>query len=367
MKKAVLILFGILWLIYACEKEPINPAPEQELYSTETLFDFEGVPFKNLSEYNFFDGEINNLNPNTTLLPYNLTTGLFANYASKQKLIYLPPGNKANYVNEGQKTLDFPDGTIIIKTFYYLKDFNDVDKGKRIIETRLLIRKNKEWEAANYIWNEEQTEAKHKVAGGQVNVEWLHFDGSTHRTLYNIPNDNECKGCHELGGEMVLIGPKARLLNKNFEYPTGSKNQLEKWSELGLLNGLPAMTNVPKTALFNDADASLENKARTYLDINCAHCHNADGPANNTSLFLNYEQTDSTHLGKCKPPVAAGGGSGGLEYALVPGSSNESIMIYRLNSLELDVSMPELGRSVIHDEGLQLLTNWIDSLGGNCN
>jgi len=367
MKRFFLYVFVILCLVYACEKEPTKPEFVPELYGTATLFNFAEVPFKNLSDYNFFDGTIKDLKANATLLPYDLTTGLFSNYATKQRLIYLPAGSKANYVNDEQRTLDFPNGTIIIKTFYYENDFNDASKGKQIIETRLLIRKNEEWESANYIWNEAQTEAIYKVAGGQVNVEWVHYDGSTRNALYIIPNDNECKGCHELKEEMVLIGPKARLLNKNFDFINGTNNQLKKWSELGLLDGLPPMTNVPKTALFNNDEASLEAKARTYLDINCAHCHNADGPANNTSLFLNYEQTDSTHLGKCKSPVAAGSGSGGLEYALVPGSADKSIMIYRLNSLELDVSMPELGRSVIHQEGLQLLTDWIDALEGNCD
>jgi len=286
MKRFLLILFGLVWLVYACEKEPVEPGNEPEIYGTVSLFNFDEVPFKNLSAYNFFDGELKDLTPNATLLPYDLTTGLFSNYATKQRLIYLPPGSKANYINNGQKTLDFPNGSIIIKTFYYNNDFTDTAKGKRIIETRLLIRKNEEWEVANYIWNEAQTEAIHKVAGGQVNVNWVHYDRSNRSTLYTIPNDNECKGCHELGKKMVLIGPKARLLNKNFDYINGSSNQLEKWSELGLLDNLPAMANVPKTALFNDDGSSLEDKARTYLDINCAHCHNADGPANNTSLFL---------------------------------------------------------------------------------
>jgi len=359
MKKLVLSLLGVLWLFYACEKEPVDPEPE--LYGTVELFDFTGVPFDKISDYNFFEGEMKDLVPNATLLPYDLTTELFSNYATKQRLIYLPPGAYANYVNDEQRTLDFPNGTIIIKTFYYNNDFTDTNKGKRIIETRLLIRKNNEWEVANYIWNEAQTEASHKVAGGQLNVEWVHYDGSTRSALYVIPNDNECKGCHELKEKMVLIGPKARLLNKDFDYVKGSSNQLEKWKELGLLEGLPSMESVPKTALFDDIDASLEAKARTYLDINCAHCHNAGGPANNTSLFLNYEEISDWNLGKCKPPIAAGGGSGGLKYAVVPGSSEESIMIYRLNSLELDVSMPELGRSVIHEEGLQLLTDWVEN------
>jgi len=316
--------------------------------------------------FHFFEGELNNLEPNPTLLPYDLTTGLFSNYAEKQRFIYFPVGAQAAYINNEQETIDFPDGTIIIKTFFYYNDLRNESKGKRVLETRLLIRKAGVWEAADYIWNEEQTEAYHEIAGRQVPVEWIHYDGSKRSTLYAIPNDNECKGCHELGDEMVLIGPKARMLNKDYVYKKKPKNQLQKWEELGLLSNLPPMDEIPKSGLFENSNASLELKARTYLDINCAHCHNKSGPANNTGMFLDFEETDSLTLGTCKPPVAAGGGTGGLNYAIVPGDAESSIMIYRLNSLELDVSMPELGRSVIHEEGLQLLTDWIDSLAGSC-
>jgi len=319
-----------LLLFSACQKEQVAQVE---------LFDFSGVPFEKLSDYNFFEDELNNLEPHSALLPYDLTTSLFSNYAEKQRFIYFPVGGQAAYINNEQETIDFPDGTIIIKTFYYQNDFRDESKGKRILETRLLIRKAGVWEAADYIWNDEQTEAFHEIAGRQIPVEWIHYDGSKRSTLYAIPNDNECKGCHEIGDEMVLIGPKARMLNKDYPYKKKTKNQLQKWEELGVLSNLPSMDEVPKTALFDDSTASLELKARTYLDVNCAHCHNKSGPANNTGMFLDFEQTDSLTLGTCKPPVAAGGGSGGLKYALVPGDAESSIMIYRLNSLELDVSM----------------------------
>ncbi len=357
MIRYLILSILLISLLPACQK--------QEIAQVE-LFDFSTVPFKKLSDYHFYEGDLKNLEPNPTLLPYDLTTGLFSNYAEKQRLIYFPVGSEAAYINNEQETIDFPDGTIIIKTFFYYNDLRDESKGKRVLETRLLIRKAGVWEAADYIWNEEQTEAYHEIAGKQVPVEWIHFDGSKRSTLYAIPNDNECKGCHELGDEMVLIGPKARMLNKDYTYKRKPENQLQKWEALGLLSNLPPIDQIPKTALFEDSNASLELKARTYLDINCAHCHNSNGPANNTGMFLDFEQTDSLTLGTCKPPVAAGGGTGGLSYALVPGDPENSIMIYRLNSLELDVSMPELGRSVIHEEGLQLLTDWVDSLAGDC-
>jgi len=361
----IVFIVSIFVCIVACKEDLIEPEPL--LFERVELFNLAQVPFQNLSQYGFYKGEMAELNPHRALLPYELPTGLFSNYAIKQRLIYFPLTGKAEYIDDEQLPLNFPEGTIIVKTFYYQNDFRDEALGKNIIETRLLVRRNNDWEAYDYVWNEEQTEATKQIAGKQVTVDWIHYDGSARSTLYAIPNENECKGCHELGDEMVLIGPKARYLNSKIDFGLGLENQIEKWMEYDLIDGVPAINEIPSVAAFDDVTASIESRARAYLDINCAHCHNADGPANNTGMFLNYLQTDSIKLGVCKPPTAAGQGSGGLAHSIEPGLPEESIMIYRLNSLELDVSMPELGRSVIHEEGLALLTDWIAQLEGDCN
>lgn len=270
-----------------------------------------------------------------------------------------------NYVAD--EVFEFPEGAFIIKTFYYDNDFTDASAGRRIIETRLLHFYQGEWLAYNYIWNDAQTEATYSILDELVEVEWIHYDGSTRSTNYAIPNQNECKGCHELSEVQVPIGPKARNLNKVFDYDAGPEHILERWTRKGVLLGLPELTEVDKAAAWGDTTIDLNERARSYLDINCAHCHNANGPANNTGMYLDPFEIDSLHIGICKPPVAAGQGSGGLEYAIVPGDAEASIMIYRLASLQLEVSMPELSRSVVHEEGLQLLTDWVEQLEGDCD
>lgn len=352
-------------MLIACNKDD-DPIIE-EMRIQERLFELPNEPFPNLSQYGFFVGQnMFDLEPHPTLIPYALPTELFSNYAKKIRYVYMPPNKKANYIDDDQRTLEFPDSTIIIKTFYYENDFTNPSAGRNIIETRLLIKRSGVWEQAEYIWNNNKTDAFLFIAGKQVEVKWIHFDGSPRSTLYSIPNHNECKGCHELDSTQVLLGPKARYLNSTFQYHDGPENQLDNWIRNDRILGTP-LSGIPKAASFDINEDDLENKARTYLDINCAHCHNKSGPANNTGLFLDYNQQDSFRLGFCKTPIAAGGGSGGLDYALVPGTPDESILIYRLNSLELDVSMPELGRSVIHEEGLQLLRDWVAQLDGDCN
>ncbi|MES1222308.1 MAG: hypothetical protein ABUT20_42830, partial [Bacteroidota bacterium] len=103
-------------------------------------------------------------------------------------------------------------------------------------------------------------------------------------------------------------------------------------------------------------------RARAYLDINCAHCHTPGGDAYNTGLFMEYEQTDPAKLGIMKAPVSAGGGAGGLDYDIVPGDAAHSVLTYRMNSTEPGTAMPELARTVIHKEAIPLIKEWINHL-----
>ena len=82
--------------------------------------------------------------------------------------------------------------------------------------------------------------------------------------------------------------------------------------------------------------------------------------------MLNYAETDRKKIGFCKTPVASGKGSGNLLYDILPGKPNESILFYRMISNEPDIMMPELGRSTIHEEGIEIIRKWIESEKGNC-
>jgi len=353
------IILGVLLAIQiSCSKDEETPpiSPTVELSQ---------LPYDKLSDYNFFEGNLADQKPIEGVLPYDLNTPLFSNYSAKARFIWMPEGSVNTY-NEDD-ILDFPIGTVIIKTFYYDNDFNDPLAGKRLLETRLLIRQDTAWQSASYIWNEAQTEADFSVVGKQVEVTWKHYDGSTRSTLYLIPNKNECKGCHNSDNITHPIGPKIRNLNKDFPYADGTMNQLQKWKEMGYLKDFP--DNAPNVAVWNDpTTGTLNERARAYIDVNCAHCHNPKSPANTTGLFLNYHETDPTRLGICKEPVAAGQGSGGFAYGIVPGDADNSIMTYRMGSIEPDVAMPELLRSVVDVEGVQLLRDWIDAMPeDDCN
>ncbi|HEY9219345.1 MAG TPA: hypothetical protein VIO94_14955, partial [Phenylobacterium sp.] len=115
----------------------------------------------------------------------------------------------------------------------------------------------------------------------------------------------------------------------------------------------------PRTPIWDDPGEPLERRARAYLDANCGHCHSPSGIANNSGLNLNLEETRPSALGVGKHPVAAGRGSGGLDVSIAPGEPDRSIIAYRMASTEPGVMMPELSRSLVHDDGLALVRAWI--------
>ena len=315
-------------------------------------------PFEKLSGYHFFQGNLRDQIPNERVLPYDLNTPLFSDYAQKARFIWIPEGVKATY--KANEVFDFPVGTVLIKTFYYLHDERDITQGIRNIETRLLIKRPDKWDALAYIWNDEQTEAYLDIVGDIKTVNWINKLGKAMAVDYIVPNKNQCKGCHYNEGVLEPIGPKGRNINKTFTYSDGKFNQLEKWSNVGLLAGYDVALHHPVVAQWDNPDSgTLHERAMAYLDINCGHCHNPNGPANTTGLNLVADAKKNMALGIYKSPVAAGTGTGGYKYNIIPGKPDESILTYRMASTELGAMMPELGRRLVHNEGVALIREWI--------
>lgn len=338
----------ISWLAVSqsCQQRPAPAA-------AQGAFQFK----EKLSDYGFFTGALKALQPRKGVLNYELSTPLFTDYALKDRFIVLPEGKTMQYTTHG--ALDFPDSTFIVKNFAYTNPAHE----KMMIETRLLFKDpaDKQWKVMNYLWNKEQLDADKWILGKKIPITFLDDNGRQQSTMYQMPNTNDCKRCHINNSVLTPIGPKAR--NLNFVRKGQSQSQLAQWAANGLLAGLPAMDQVAQLPDWKDSvHFTVNERARAYLDVNCAHCHTQGGDAFNTGLFLEYEQTGKDHLGIMKSPVSAGGGAGGLDYDVVPGDALHSILAYRMNSVEPGTAMPELARTVIHKEGVALIKQWIDQM-----
>ena len=220
-----------------------------------------------------------------------------------------------------------------------------------------MIRKEDQWHAVSYAWNQEQNEAFIKKAGKTIKTSWIDEFGEDRQVRYRVPNKNQCKECHAANDLITPIGPKARNLNKIFNYDDGSFNQLTYWIKKDFINSVPL--NLESPVDWTNEDLDLDSRVRSYLDINCGHCHATTGVANSTGLYLHLNEDRDMHLGIYKKPVATGRGSGGNLYSLVPGKPEESIMLYRMISKDPGIMMPESGRSLTHKEAITMIRDWI--------
>ncbi|MEQ1509216.1 MAG: SO2930 family diheme c-type cytochrome [Sphingopyxis sp.] len=294
-----------------------------------------------LSDYGFFDGSA--ARPTSLLMPYSLNTPLFTDYAVKTRFIYVPEGLAP--VTDGDGRMVFPVGAAIIKNFA----FRQSDGSSHTIETRVLLHRTSGWVALPYIWRADGSDADLRLAGGRTRITLVDDAGAARSISYAVPNRNQCRTCHQRDEAVVPIGPTVRNMNvdSSFRLAFGSNVDLRR------------LAPFPR---WDDPDAPLNDRARAYLDVNCAHCHNPHGSASNSGLFLEYERPFGMAVGMWKRPVAAGRGSGDMDYDIVPGDPARSILLYRMRSTDPGVAMPELGRSLVHDEGAALIEQWIAAM-----
>ena len=243
-----------------------------------------------------------------------------------------------------------------------IADFAKAEKGKDMVETRLLVKINNEWNAYTYVWNDAETDAKLSKVGDVKAVNWKNEKGKAMSVNYIVPNKNQCKSCHQQNTVLKPIGTKVKNINKTLKYADGTEmNQLEKWMEVGYLEK-SEYHKFTAMADWQDENAPLKDRAMAYLEANCGHCHSKGGQARTTGLYLTTDETNPSHLGFCKGPVAAGKGSGGRKVSIHPGEPEKSILLFRMQSNDPGIMMPELGRVTEHKEGVALVEEWIASL-----
>ncbi len=288
-----------------------------------------------LSDYNVYKGAPGNLVPSDDFYLLELSSVLYTDHAYKQRLIKVPAGKKVTRLEDG--SLEFPDGTMLVKTFFYYHDERDTSLGKRVIESRLLIKENGIWNIAPYLWNDSQSDATLVLEGFDTDVEWISANGTGLKTRYHVPNENECITCHQSNSALSPIGPTLRNLNRTVEREGQFLNQINHLQAKSILRAVD-LSKVQSIPDYTNGGASLEERGRAYLDMNCAHCHNPDGweESSRIDLDLRYETSldqSGIHLEKDKIIRVLGDGE-----------------------------MPFIGTTVIDHEGVQLVQEYLNSL-----
>lgn len=318
-------------------------------------------PALNLSEYGLFR-DMATQAPADGVVPYWLNATSYLDGAEPEFFVYIPEGQSARFRAEGP--FEFPLGTVLIQNIRFPSSTDTSRRGHQLLETRLFIHKRYGWSGITYLWNDEQTEAQRAVIGAKTQVSRRDWHGNMETFTYHTPNMNDCSRCHTKDEQMVPIGVDARNLNRLVGTQGSQENQLTRWQRLGILVGLPSdPSSLPSLPDWRDEiSASLDQRARCWLEVNCAYCHRPGGPAFVSGLDLSLDQTEPVRIGIYKPPVAAGRGSSGHRFSILPGEPEKSFLLHRIRSNELGVMMPPVGRATSDLEGAHLIADWISKI-----
>ncbi|HLV14114.1 MAG TPA: hypothetical protein VKY41_02960 [Xanthomarina sp.] len=331
MNKALFIL-ALAAGIFSCSSDSddssYTPTPPDPSPTPLVIPEF----LPNLSQLNLFTGNLNNLTPSNRTFIYKLNTTLFSDNSYKQRVLALPEGTAMEYMDDGLPS--FPNNTVIAKTFYYLNNENNEAEGRQLIETRLLIKKNGLWEMGNYKWNAQQTDAVLDNTTSTVPINYTNTDGNPVNINYVIPSAQNCIDCHRSDTQIVPIGPKLRAVNGN--------NQLQNWIANNYIANLSSASEVSILPNWEDTtNFTLEERARAYFDINCAHCHSAGGSCGDQSnLRLSYNTPFSNTF-------------------ILEGKEN---IDFRMSSYMDGISMPLIGTTMIHTDGYNLISEYLNTL-----
>lgn len=373
----LLFAFSIFSVYYSCSGDDSTAGDDSDYVPVSPVtVDLTKVPYPKLSDYKFFEGEMKAQKPSLNVLPFEPRSTLFTDYAHKKRFVWIPKGVKATYNADGN-VLELPVGSALIKNFYYTNV--QPNNTTRIIETRVMIRKSTGWIFANYVWNDAQTEAFFDLQGSITSIQWKDDNNVVKSTDYRIPEESQCIVCHKskttVGGievtKNIPIGIKPQNLNFNYNYGSDTKNQLQKWIDAGYLeNNFSLPSDENSVVDYNDQTKPLEKRVRSYFDSNCAHCHNDERHCDYRPMKFGYNKTalpsgqGLTNLGVCVDTQDMQGFPSALSKIVTPGNTDRSMLYFRVSTNDETYRMPLHGRTMVHEEGVLLIEQWINSLQG---
>ncbi len=294
------------------------------------------------------------LTPRAGIVPYRLNSTVWADGATILRWVALPAGKKVKFAPTGEFT--WPGGTAFIQHFEM-----PTAKASRRLETRVLVLNASGGLAygANYRWRNDGTDADLVGPDGQEeSLTLTDASGTTREQTWHYPSRGLCYLCHTPAAGTVL-GPKTRQLNGDFTDANGhTRNQLAAWNALGLFDtplDEDQLASSQKTCAIDDSTAPLEDRVRSYLDANCAHCHRPGGTGAGWDARFDTPLAAQDILGVDARNAL------GIEGAklIAPGDVAKSLIHVRMASTEPAARMPPVTRDVPDTIALKALEQWI--------
>jgi uncharacterized repeat protein (TIGR03806 family) len=331
-----------------------------------------------LSETGLFTST-RDLTPAPGLIPYTVNAALWGDHTTKERYLALPGHSQIDMdvITYPQPSPGappgwrFPDGTVLVKTFFLEMERGN-PKSKKRLETRLLHFQQFEgtqeigdqyWRGYTYVWNDEQTDAFLLDANGQDRTYTIKDktapDGQRQQK-YHFPSRAECTLCHTMAAKFAL-GVNTLQMNHDHDYGGKAVNQLRKLEDLDVFaKPLPKPPEqLPRLVDYEDTTQSLEKRARSYLHANCAHCHMKWGGGN--AEFKLLATVDLKDMGIVNVPPAHGTFDLKDARLLVPGHPERSLIYYRMTKLGLG-RMPHVASNIVDEKAARLVHDWIKGM-----
>ena len=298
------------------------------------------------------------MTPSLGIIPYDLIVAFWSDGAEKTRYAAIPQG-QVRFSPDAE--WQFPAGTVFIKTFELPID-EAHPAHRRRLETRLLVRDRMGGVyGVDYKWRADGSDAELLTGAETETIPIRAASGEMRTQTWYYPSRQDCMTCHTTGAGLVL-GIKTRQMNRTLQYPSGViRNELIEWQRLGLFTPRinQAVKSYPSLAAADDTRRSLEDRARSYLDANCSHCHRPMG------TVANFDARYSTALDRqalIDGPVLIDQGID-RPRVISPHDIWRSIAYLRVNTND-DIHMPPLARETIDVRGVALLREWIESMPG---
>ena len=310
-----------------------------------------------LSQTGAFD-DIRKLTPDKNLIPYDLVVPFWSDGATKVRWASVP-SQKIKFSPTGEWV--FPNGTVFVKTFELPVDETNLNV-KRRLETRFIVRDNTGGVyGVTYKWRSDNSDAD-LLATNLTEAIAIKTATGVRTQMWYYPSRQDCLTCHTPNAGYIL-GVKTRQLNRDLTYSSGvTDNELHTWSHLGLFDtnlDVVDLKTLPKLARMDDPTRSLEDRARSYLDANCAQCHRPHGTV---AYFDARYDTPLAKQGLIDGTVLIDQRIDNSR-VIAPNDIWRSILYMRASSLEA-LKMPPVARNTVDEAGMKLLRQWIESLPG---
>lgn len=298
------------------------------------------------------------------VIPYEMRVPFWSDASYKYRWMVIPndgshdsPAEQIHYTNDS--LWGFPVGAVLVKHLAYPMDDTNPSVIRQM-ETRLIvIDTTGHAYGLTYRWNDDQTDA-YLIYEAQSDTIDIQAVAGTRSFTWFYPGPNDCASCHNDISKGIL-GPTTRQLNREAYYPQTGRlaNQLTTLTHLGIFDSPPDTNDLGSLLVTYEPDdptASLEDRARTYLDANCSSCHQPG-----TGIMAHFDTRLSTPLDSQGMLYEAGYTSLGLHDArlIVPGDLVHSTIFQRMNEVHDPAAMPPLAKNMIDSAGVALVAKWI--------